>query len=48
MNVFTTIIVSGLTTMAMATFSTIASFLVNRYLPRVLDNVEHKFKKLDK
>jgi hypothetical protein len=44
-----TIIIAGFTTMAMATFSSIATFLVNRYLPRLLDHAEKKIKKpLDK
>jgi len=40
-----TILIAGLTTMAMATFSSIATFLVNRYLPRLLDKAEKRVKK---
>lgn len=49
MSALQTILIAGLTTMAMATFSSIATFLVSRYLPRILDHVERRVKNpLDK
>lgn len=49
MNIIETVVISGLTTFALATFSSVATFFVNRYMPRILDHIEKKVKKpLDK
>lgn len=45
MNALQTVLIAGLTTMAMATFSSIANFIVNRYAPRICDWVEKRLKK---
>lgn len=45
MNALQTVLIAGLTTWAMATFSSIATFIVNRYAPRFCDWLEKKLKR---
>ena len=44
MQPFQTVIISGLTVMFMQTFGSIATFIVNRYAPKIAEHVEKKIK----
>ena len=45
MNVIQTVLISGLTASILAMFTSIATFLVNRYAPRIADHIEKRFKR---
>jgi hypothetical protein len=45
MTTIQTILLAGITTMAMSTFGSIAIVLVNHYAPRIAEHIEKKFRK---